>query len=421
MKNYVSFFDTLKYRINELILVLKNWFKVENSKQILELRKSLLLSESANIEKSKYFASMSHEIRNSINGLLGMAQLLNGSHLNEEQQVHLNILLTSGKNLKKLVDGILDLSKIEAGKLEVDIHDFDLPAVVENSLMLYKPLAQAKGLQLEINLADDLPNIVKGDSTLLLQIFSNLVSNAIKFSDHGVIYVSVKSELVACGNCMLQCAVQDSGIGISSDHLNRLFKLYSQADSSMARRYGGTGLGLAICARLCELMGGSIAVESDEGIGSIFRFSVRLKVSNAQLERDKKLSLSPHDVDTNLRVLLVDDNEINRILVSTLLTRMGIRPDHACDGVEVLTRFDDGYIYDVVLMDVQMPTMDGIQATIAIRKMQLLLQPYIVAMTANAYAGDRQRCFEAGMDDFLSKPFTITELQNKLPVLHNIK
>ena len=401
------------YQVNRSLQTLADNLEQEVAKRTAELQLALHKAEAAAQAKSDFLAVMSHEIRTPINGILGMAQLLEDATLDAEQRQHLSLLLRSGDDLLVLVNEILDFSKIEAGKLELELRDFVLREEIDSVLTLFRPLVEAKGLQLHCLVHDTVPEAVQGDSTRLRQVFSNLLSNAIKFTAQGQIGVEVRASAVALGGHRLHCVVRDSGIGIARDRLDRLFKPFSQVDSSMTRQYGGTGLGLAICARLCEAMGGGIEVDSQAGVGSTFRFSLDVAPATALQAQAAPVSPSGAALDASLRVLVVDDNAINRTLAGTLLKRLGIVADMAHDGRAGVAMVQ-AHAYDIVFMDMQMPEMDGVQASREIRKLPLARQPLIVALTANAYAADRQRCLDAGMDDFLSKPYRLEDLRAKL-------
>jgi CheY-like chemotaxis protein len=319
----------------------------------------------------------------------------------------------SGDALLVLIDEILDFSKIEAGKLELESREFSLRAEVEDTLKLYRPVAEAKGLRLDIEYLSSPPARVKGDSIRLRQILSNLISNAIKFTQQGDIRVQVGTVIAEDGQVQLSCAVRDSGIGIPPDRLDRLFKAFSQVDISTTRRFGGTGLGLAICARLCEAMGGGIDVESVPGNGSTFRFTVRLGLGETTGEAIAPAERAPMVDLADLKALVVEDNPVNQTIAVSLLARLGIQADLCENGQEAVERVA-ATAYDVLLMDMQMPVMDGIEATRAIRLMDLPAQPWIIALTANAFETDRERCLQAGMNDFLSKPFRIDVLRERL-------
>ncbi len=384
--------------------------RVQNLQKFREAKES---ADRANRTKSEFLAMMSHEIRTPMNGILGTVQLLELSPLSEEQRRDLLIVRNSGDALLILIDGILDFSKIEAGKLELELHDFDLRQEVASTMALYRPLFASKGLRLEVDIDAEVPPMLSGDSTRLRQIFSNLVSNAIKFTQAGVVRIHIGADQLAGSAIRLRGSVQDSGIGITAERSDRLFQAFSQVDVSTTRQYGGTGLGLAICARLCEAMGGSIRVSSESGVGSTFQFEVQLQTASAQLQTLPGVPevLAP-DL-SSLRVLVVEDHPVNQKIALGLLAKLNIQADLAENGEVAIDMTRVGH-YDVILMDMQMPVLDGVDATRAIRLLALGFQPWIIAQTANAFDTDRESCLQAGMDDFLSKPFRIDALREKL-------
>jgi two-component system, sensor histidine kinase len=374
-----------------------------------KLEQALALADEALRAKGEFLAVISHEIRTPMNGVLGMAQLLLMTELTEEQRRYAETIRSSGEMLLALINDILDLSKMEAGKVVLDSRPVDLRAVVNEVMQLMSGHAQQKKLTLRSDVAPEVAAWLRGDATRLKQIFFNLVGNAIKFTHRGSVRVEAAT---VDGGSWLECRVKDTGIGIPPDRVGHLFEKFSQVDSSITRRYGGTGLGLAICKRLVEGMGGSIAVESKHYQGSTFTFRIPAIPSVAPREVSQQPQAGPR-ATAQLRILLVEDNPVNQMLTMSMLQKLGALADLARDGEEAVEKVRAG-AYDLVLMDLQMPRMDGLSATRAIRGATGIRQPRIVALTANAMESDRQACVDAGMDDFLSKPFQASELQEKL-------
>jgi signal transduction histidine kinase len=373
------------------------------------LEQALKVVEESLRAKGEFLAVISHEIRTPMNGVLGMAQLLLMTQLTEEQRGYAETIRSSGEILLALINDILDLSKMESGKVSLDARPVDVRAVVNEVTQLLSGQAQQKKLVLRSDVAPDVPAWVRGDATRLKQIFLNLVGNAIKFTQKG----SVRVEVVTMDNGgWLECRVKDTGIGIPPDRVGRLFEKFSQVDSSITRRYGGTGLGLAICKRLVEGMGGNISVESKHYQGTTFTFRIPAIPSEAPREVRPAPQAGPRH-GLQARILLVEDNPVNQMLAMSMLQKLGASADLAKDGAEAVEKAAAG-AYDLILMDLQMPRMDGLTATRAIRATGGIRQPRIVALTANAMDSDREACIEAGMDDFLSKPFQASELQEKL-------
>ena len=362
--------------------------------------------------KSAFLANMSHEIRTPMNGIMGMTELLlGGSFSPEQEKKHLRAIRDSTENLMVIINDILDFSKIEAGRLELNPVPFLLRRSIEDSLLPLSIRIQQSGLRLNIAIDPLVPDRLVGDLLKLNQILTNLVGNAIKFSEQGEITVSVEQEPTTDQGVMLRFCVKDQGIGIPDEAQQRIFETFEQADITTTKRHGGTGLGLAICRRLVELMGGAIRVESAPGKGSRFIFTVTFQLAAADLEIPDSPTAICSDVAGlelagGLSILLADDVEVNRELVKAVLSQQEHHFVEATNGREALDAFTHEQ-FDIVLMDIQMPEMDGLQATIAIRKFEQRegrSRTPIIALTAYAAREDQARCLNAGMDDYLAKP-----------------
>ncbi|MBB1489197.1 ATP-binding protein [Oceanospirillum sediminis] len=399
----------------ELQHLLKNQEELVQQRT-LQLEDALEMAEQANQHKSRFLANVSHEIRTPMNAILGLTDLVLQTQLHHTQKDYLEKVRLSADNLLHLINDILDFSKIESGHMKIEQIDFNLDDVLTQVYHLNHQKASEKQLSFTVSRAADLPEWLNGDPLRFHQILVNLVSNAIKFTSEGQIRLDINLLGYSDNKYMLEVRVTDTGPGIPADRQKKLFNAFTQADDSTTRHFGGTGLGLSICKQLCGLMRGSIAIDSTPGEGSTF--TVRLPFMEADHIPEKTpcntlpepLLSDTHKSDfSSARVLLVEDNPVNTLVATAMLEQFNIVPDTAENGQEALEMLTQ-HQYDLILMDVQMPVMDGYTATRKIRQQYSPEQLPVIALTANAIDGDREKSLSEGMNDYLSKPFKADDL-----------
>lgn len=399
---------------NEALTRLADTLERQVQERTRELSDAVVRAQTATQAKSAFLATMSHELRTPMNGVLGMAQLLLDSELSDEQRRQVAAINSSGELLLSLINDVLDFSKIEASRMELEDRPYSPRVALDAVVGLVRPQARDKGLEFVIEIDPAVPQRLFGDDMRLRQVLLNLVSNALKFTAQG--RVGLRLEVTGQpepGKVDLRLSVSDTGIGIEPSRHLAVFEPFVQERSDTARQFGGTGLGLAICKRIAGLMRGSLSFDSSLGVGTVFKLTWTARVApdhEAQpASGPPSTPLEPQVTLEMLNVLVVEDNDVNRLLLCSLLARMGIRPDVAVDGLEALSMLSQRP-YDLVLMDVQMPRLDGLAATRRLRRLPLARQPRVIAITANVFEEDRQACIEAGMDGFLAKPFPVPVL-----------
>ncbi|HEX5006284.1 MAG TPA: ATP-binding protein [Hyphomonadaceae bacterium] len=391
-----------------------------------ELKKAQQQAIAASNAKSSFLANMSHEIRTPLNGILGMAQVLEMGNLTPEQKDQVSTILDSGRSLMALLNDVLDLSKIEAGKIAIVKADTDLTHTLRRLHRLWKPKAEEAGLEFYLSLDADLPQVLNFDAVRIRQCVSNLISNAIKFTEKGRVEVFVTAKKNPDGQYLVKIRVSDTGVGMDQETTDRLFRPFVQADDSTARKYGGTGLGLSITRHLAELMGGEATVSSEVGRGSQFTFSFLAGEASPQHRLvNEGRSLSENESrstlkNQNLRLLIVDDHPINRQVAALFLRPFNMRVVEATNGKEALACLN-AEAFDVVLLDVHMPVMDGVETIRQIRSSSESWKDIpVVALTADAMSGDKERYLGMGMDGYLSKPLAERDLITEITRVRNL-
>jgi two-component system, OmpR family, aerobic respiration control sensor histidine kinase ArcB len=400
--------DALDLIITGINMLVEELRKQQDQKVIQE-RKAKELAEYASLMKSTFLANMTHEIRTPMNGIVGMVDLLSRTQLDEEQLEYIDVLKHASEDMLYIVNNILDSSKLEMMKMEVINDVVDLHAVINNTIKLYSQKAISNGVFLECNIDEDIPNFIFTDGNRISQILSNLITNAIKFSNEGKVIVNVKNESVKGNIAQIRFEIIDTGIGISQQDQDKIFDKFTQLDKGYTKSTKGTGLGLSICKDLIELMNGEIGVISEIDNGSTFWFTLNLRIID--LERKLKIDLNKIQ-PLHLNVLIAEDNNINIMLIQKMMQKLSCTPTIATNGIEAIDLFKENK-YDLILMDIQMPRMDGIEATKKL-KSQFSKVPPIIGLSADTMDGAAEKYIGEGMDDYLAKPYTLDTLYSKI-------
>ena len=392
--------------------------EIEQRKRVeKELQKAKEVAEAASKTKSEFLANMSHEIRTPMNGILGTLQLLQGSELTASQREYVGIAYNSGESLLSLLNDILDFSKIEAGKLKLEYIPFDLKSLTRELTVLLQQRAEEREVELAVEFDNDIPPVIKGDSVRIRQILTNLMTNAIKFTEKGKVTVKAIMLEKAEKTVRIRLEINDTGIGIAEETQRKLFNSFTQADGSTTRKYGGTGLGLAIVRQLVTLMRGRLGVDSEEGKGSCFWAEITFEISDVNEIENPQQPVVERVELLEGKVLLVEDNPVNQIIAKKMLEKVGLEYEAVDNGEKAVKRLKQPHEFKLVLMDCQMPVMDGYAATQALREHEEDTETEhlpVIAMTANAMEGDKDKCLASGMDDYISKPVNQQALKDTL-------
>lgn len=417
INDYLSKTDITAHKLRMALLnALRSYRDIRHAadlqRQIMSAEQDTRSAAAASEAKSQFLAHMSHEIRTPLNGIIGITDILSQTQLSEEQAKYVSTIEQSGETLLSIINDILDFSKIEAGKLELENTDFSLTEICSSLEHIFIAQLKEKQLTYSFNIDSHIPEFLKGDPLRLRQILLNLFSNSLKFTSKGGIHLEVRC-ITNQPNYELEFKVIDTGIGIPKDKLDSLFEAFTQVDSSTTRKYGGTGLGLQISKRLIELMQGEIHVQSIVGEGSTFIFTVKMEKGQGQVaQTTNKSSIQTSNIISQ-RILVAEDNKTNQMVITAMLKRLGYEFDVTNNGKEALNALKSG-TYSMVLMDCQMPVLDGISATRKIRQLEDFTELPVIALTAGATEAEQKECFAAGMSDFLSKPIKLERLKETL-------